>query len=322
MKLAVAGLALSHPEAFATIACRLGAVIDSVWDEDPARAEAFAAKFGCTVVSSPAQAAARRPDGAMVTCISADHGRVALPFLEAGVPAFVDKPFAISRADLDLLCGAAERTGTPLASSSSLRYAREYVTLRENLQAGRLGTALGGTAVVCHSIAGYLKPGNTWQDEIERGGGSIINMGIHGLEPLVAALGPGIASVSCCRAKLHLVDSQSEDMAVITLQWRDGKIGTVQLVCGSSAHGYQLTLYGSSACATATAPSAAVSLVGGSAFGTADHFEDYGYTGVVKAMLEMFATRLSPIPLAETREIALALLAARESAAKGCVLSL
>lgn len=317
MRIAVAGLSLSHPDSFCTIARRLGATVDCVWDYDPAKAAAFGEKFGCAVANSPDEAAARRADGALITCVSADHGKVALPFLEAGIPTFVDKPFAVNRADLDLLCCAAERTGTPLSSSSSLRFARDYQDLIAGMQAGRLGAPLGGSATVCHAITGYLKPGNTWQDEIDQGGGSIINMGVHGLEPLVAALGPGIASVECYSAKLAIFGSQSEDMAVIALQWHDGKVGTVHVVCGSSAHGYELTVWGSQASVRASAPSAGVQALGGAAFGTAEHLLDYGYTGLVTAMLRMFETGTPAVPLAETREIALALLAARKSAAEG-----
>lgn len=316
MKLAVAGLSLSHPEAFSTIAQRYGATIDSVWDYEPDRAAAFAAKFGCAVFQTPDEAASRRPDGAIITCVSADHGRIALAFLEAGIPTFVDKPFAISKADLDLLCDAAARTGTPLFSSSALRYARDYVDLMEQVQRGRIGTILGGSATVCHSIASYLKPGNTWQDEIERGGGSIINMGIHGLEPLVAALGPGIASVECYAAKLHLKASQSEDMAVLALQWADGRVGTVHIVCATSPGCYELTVFGTEGSLRAQAPSAGVQTLQGGALGTVDSGMDWGYDGLVRAMIQHFERR-APAPLSETREIALALLAARRSAAEG-----
>lgn len=322
MKIAVAGLALSHPRAFATIARQRGAMIDAVWDDDRDKAAVFAEQFDCAVVNSPAESAGRQPDGALVTCVSADHGRVSLPFLEAGVPTFVDKPFAVTRADLDLLCQSAARTGTPLASCSALRYARDYVALRESIRRDRLGALLGGAATVCHSITAYLQPGNTWQDEIARGGGSIVNMGIHGLEPLVALLGSGIAAVGCFSARRVLHASQSEDMAMIALQWRDGKTATVQVICASETHGYEVTIYGSKASARATAPSSAVQLLNGAALGTADHQADYGYTGTVQAMLEMFEHRTPPMPLTETREIILALLAARQSSATGRVVTL
>lgn len=322
MRIAVAGLALSHPEAFSRLAREQGAAIDSVWDPDRAKAEAFAAQFGCAVAESPAQAAARRPDGAMVTCVAADHLAVALPFLEGRVPTFVDKVLAVTPAGLAEFLAVRERTGTPLFSSSSLRYARDYVTVQELLTAGRAGTLLGAAATVCHTVEGYLQPGNTWQDEIHRGGGTIMGMGVHGVEPLVALLGPGVATVQCCRARRVLTGSQSEDTAVITLQWHDGKVGTVHIMGATKCHGYDLTVFGREACLRAEAPSAAVRTSGGAAFGTAHPLDDYGYTGLVRAMLSMFATGEEPVPLAETEEVVRILLAARLSAADGRVVRL
>jgi predicted dehydrogenase len=317
MRLAIVGLSLSHPEAFAAIAAGMGATVDSVWDYDRTKAEAFAAKWGGIVATSPAEAAARRPDGAMITCISSDHGRYGSTFLEAGVPTFVDKACAVSRADLDLLCSTAAATGTPFSSSSALRFARDYVALGQALRDGKLGTVLGASATVCHTIKAYLVPGNTWQDEVDKGGGSIINMGIHGVEPLVALLGPGLEAVHCFSGKRAILQSQSEDIAMISLRWRDGKVATVHVVCGSESDGYGLTVYGSKASVHAQAPSASVRLLDGAAFGGADPQDDWGYVGLVTAMLGMFAERRVPIPLQETREVALALLAARQSAAEG-----
>jgi predicted dehydrogenase len=322
MKIAVMGLALSHPEAFSVIARERGVTIDCVWDGDRDKADAFARRFDCAICATPEEAVQRRPDGALITCISADHGRISVPFLDAGIPVFVDKPFAVSRADLDLLCEATARTGTPLASCSALRYARDHVVVGEHLRAGRLGTILGATATVCHPITGYLKPGNTWQDEIALGGGSIINMGIHGVEPLVALFGPAIRSVCCFSAKRFLAASQSEDIATIALQWRDGTTASVQVVCGSEAHGYDLIVYGSAASVRASAPSMAVQAIDGTAFGTTNHHADYGYVGTVEAMCSLFERRASPIPLEETRAIILTLLAARQSSAEGRIVTL
>lgn len=317
MKIAVVGLSLSHPEAFVGIAAERGATVDSVWDYDPAKAAAFAARHGGVVAASPAEAAARRPDGAMITCISRDHGRCARPFLKAGVPTFVDKAFAVSQAGLAELCAVAAETGTPLMSSSALRYARDYVTLGDSLRAGKLGTVLGASAIVCHTIAPYLVPGNTWQDEVDLGGGSIINMGIHGVEPLVSLLGPGIEAVHCFSGKRAVLASQSEDMAMISLRWRDGKTATVHVVCGSESEAYGVTVFGSKASVQVQAPSSALRSIDGSAFGSPDYRPDWGYTGLVEAMLTMYQSRQAPIPLAETREVILTLLAARESAATG-----
>lgn len=53
------------------------------------------------------------------------HRAVAVPFLEAGVPVWIDKPLAASLADAEAIVAAAERGGTQLTSSSTLRWLRD-----------------------------------------------------------------------------------------------------------------------------------------------------------------------------------------------------
>src|SRR5262249_33727603 len=55
------------------------------------------------------------------------HWQRAQPFLEAGIPCFVDKPFACSVDDARRLGELAAKKRVPIFSSSSLRYAPEVV---------------------------------------------------------------------------------------------------------------------------------------------------------------------------------------------------
>ena len=53
MKIAVVGLAFSHPYSYTQILGRMGHTVSHVWDDDPARLAEFATRFGATPVSSP-----------------------------------------------------------------------------------------------------------------------------------------------------------------------------------------------------------------------------------------------------------------------------
>lgn len=50
------------------------------------------------------------------------HAGIALPFLAAGLPTFVDKPFADTLADATAMVRAAQASGAPLTSYSALRW--------------------------------------------------------------------------------------------------------------------------------------------------------------------------------------------------------
>ncbi len=93
------------------------------------------------------------------------HERLADLPLRSGKPTFIDKTFAPDRAAADRLFGLARAHGTPVFSSSALRYAPEYAAERERANGRRIET-------LC-----------------SQGPGRFGNYAIHQLEPIVALMG-------------------------------------------------------------------------------------------------------------------------------------
>ena len=69
-------------------------------------------------------------DGIMVTARHGDHHHeYALPYVKAGVPAFIDKPFTVGLDKADELMETAKTNGALLCGGSSLKYLDEMNTL-------------------------------------------------------------------------------------------------------------------------------------------------------------------------------------------------
>ncbi|MFI5728907.1 Gfo/Idh/MocA family protein [Kribbella sp. NPDC051587] len=62
------------------------------------------------------------------------HREHAVPFLEAGVPVWVDKPLAASTADARAILEAARRTSTPVTSYSAVRWVADADILAQGTQ--------------------------------------------------------------------------------------------------------------------------------------------------------------------------------------------
>ena len=92
----------------------------------PERIEGFTTqmkKFGVPLVEKPADMIGK-VDGMLIEAVDGTvHLERARPFLEAGIPCFVDKPYACSVDDAKKMAELAARKKLPLFSSSSLRYA-------------------------------------------------------------------------------------------------------------------------------------------------------------------------------------------------------
>jgi virulence factor len=113
------------------------------------------------------------------------HRPLAEPFLRAGVPAFVDKPMALTVADAMAMFDLAEKTGAALMSASALRFSAE---LQELL--GR-----------CSQLAAL-------SSVISIGPGDWYNYGVHAVEIAQAVAGNGAVWV-------HQHASEHRDVTVI-----------------------------------------------------------------------------------------------------------
>lgn len=241
LRFTVLGLALSHPYAFARHLEAGGHSIVAVWDPDTAKAAEYAAAHGCRVLSNPGEAAGAC-DAVIVTNVIANHAEAAKPYLEAGIPAFVDKFLSTDVREAEEMVALAQRAGGVLMSASCIRFMPPWRALEERVKSGAVGRPLTAEAVCFHDISGFREGPSAWQDDPALSGGSLMNMGIHCTDPLIAALGPDIAAVTASASKRVHEWSRSEDQAVILIRWKNGVIGTARIVCGSTVGGYGLSV--------------------------------------------------------------------------------
>ncbi|HIE28466.1 TPA: Gfo/Idh/MocA family oxidoreductase [Candidatus Poribacteria bacterium] len=171
-------------------------------------------EFGVELVDKPEDIIGK-VDGVLVESVDGSvHYERAKPFIEAGLPTYIDKPFACSVKDAKALVELADKNGVPLFSSSSLRYALEIVALKE--KEGEIGKVIGADT---YSPAS-LSPRNP----------GLFNYGIHAVEPLYALMGPGCESVRSV---------STEGVDVVTGLWKDGRVGVVRGIrAGSGGFGF------------------------------------------------------------------------------------
>lgn len=162
-------------------------------------------KLGVPLVDKPEEMIGK-VDAMLIEAVDGTvHYERAKPFLEAGLPCFIDKPFTCSVADAKKIIELAGKKKVPVFSSSSLRFAPEVVDFVADATRGKLvGCDVYGPAP--------LSP-------IPERNAGLFHYGIHGVEILYTLMGPGCQRVTCVHEK---------GTDVVTGTWKDGRLGTLR----------------------------------------------------------------------------------------------
>lgn len=208
----------------------------------------------------------KRVDAVMLTSVDGRvHLAQARPVIAARKPLFVDKPFAASVRDAKEMARLAREAGTPIFSSSSLRFNDDVQAIKRDPRVAEVRGAMAwGPAT--------LEPHHP----------DLFWYGIHTVEILYTFMGPGCERVT---------RTFTPGADLVSCQWKDGRIGVVRGI-RDSASAYGQVVFGPKAFVSVPAPEAAAGGVKRS-----------GYYGLVTAAIEFFRTGKSPVPIEETIEI-------------------
>ncbi|MEU5154108.1 Gfo/Idh/MocA family oxidoreductase [Glycomyces sp. NPDC021274] len=219
------GIAGAHAAALADLPDRVE--IAAVADLDSQRAAAFAERFAIPAVYPDAEAlfAGEALDLVHICTPPVSHAPLAITAMRAGVPALVEKPTALSLAEMDELAAVHAETGVPVLTVFQHRFGAAAVRLRALAASGKLGRPLVAT---CETLwyrddAYFAVPWRgRWENE---GGGPTMGHGIHQFDLLLSILGPW-AEVTAMAGRLSR-PTDTEDVSTALLRFENGCLATV-----------------------------------------------------------------------------------------------
>ncbi|MBN1437182.1 MAG: Gfo/Idh/MocA family oxidoreductase [Sedimentisphaerales bacterium] len=209
MKIGIIGAENSHTAAIATIINIWGKIkdcsVDYVWGETAAYAKA-AAKAGKIkkIVTDPKDMLGK------IDAVIVDHRhpkyhlKAVLPFVKAGVPTFVDKPFCYRAAEGKEFLAIAKKHKTPVTSFSVLPHQKSFARFLKKIE--QMGEIVAGDT---YGASDFTNP---W--------GGVFFYGIHQLDVALKAFGYDVASVQVIK---------NGDGATGQLIYPKGKIVTMHM---------------------------------------------------------------------------------------------
>lgn len=202
LRVAVVGaghLGRIHAKIYADdVLCRLVAVVDP----NAERAQAVAAGTGCTALESVAQLPGDL-DAVSIAAPTALHAEVAIPLLERGVPALIEKPLAATVAQADAILAAARRGGTTVAVGHVERFQPGLRKVRE--------MGLRPRFIECHRLA----PFSFRSLDV----GVVLDLMIHDLDLVLDLVGSEVARFDAAGGAIL---TEKEDVASVRLVFENG----------------------------------------------------------------------------------------------------
>jgi predicted dehydrogenase len=159
--------------------------IVAIWGEDAARTQEVVERFGQIPVAGNPVDFRGDVDAAVIVARDGNrHLELARPFIEEGMPVFIDKPLACSVADARAILNAAKQSGSRVMSASALRWQPDTEAVERKV------AALGGPISV--TATGTFYPDSPY-------GGSFF-YGIHAAELAVQFAGGAVEDITVERA--------------------------------------------------------------------------------------------------------------------------
>lgn len=235
IRFAIVGCGGAAVPVAAALAASTVASLGSVYDLDPRLAAELGSIHGAACAPSLEALLADATIDAVYIAVPHDLlAPLTHQALTSGKHALVEKPLALSLADVDALTALATQRRLALGVFYELRHAGQVAQARELVAAGAIGRVIGlRIQTLIDKADSYWRLGlsgrsaNPWRAQARRAGGGVVLMNSsHQLDAARAITGLDVVSVSAHTATL-VADVEVEDLAAATLRYSNGALGSL-----------------------------------------------------------------------------------------------
>jgi predicted dehydrogenase len=193
-----------------------GAKVVAIWGQEAERTQKVATNGRIDTIVAAPEAMIGQVDA--VFCVTRHgglHRELVTPYLEAGIPVFIDKPLAVDPDDAREIVRVAQAKGVPFSSFSTVRFSQS--TQAFAAEAAKLGGVRVG------SYTGPATRRNIY--------GGIIFYAIHSIEMMLMIQGTGVIWVDAQEGPA--LDADGNGNISVTCAYGDGALGTLALTVDS-----------------------------------------------------------------------------------------
>jgi len=203
------------------------ATLAAVCDANTERAQAAGEKYRVPWFTDPNDIFEVPFDLASVCTPSGTHKDIALTALRHSRHVLIEKPLALTSADVGEVMSAAAHAGLLVTTVFHNRFNDAVLATRAPLQDGHFGEIRYASAVArWYRDQSYYQ--GTWRGTALLDGGVLLNQGIHYVDMLLHTIGSRPISVYCKTARL-VHDIETDDFGLLVIEFEDGSVGTIEV---------------------------------------------------------------------------------------------
>lgn len=226
MKIALLGAWHVHASGYVRQALDNGAEVIGCWDEDAAKAQPIADKYGLPIYESREALLASDAEGVIICSSSDRHTEDILAAAKSGKDIFTEKVLALTTEECLQIRAAVEEAGVRFVISLVQKFTAGPTTVKEIVDNGEIGTINYLRFRNCHNgSTGNWLPLHFFNAK-ECGGGAMIDLGAHGMYLTDWFLGIPESAVSTFTVfdDNPLNTDHLEDNAVTLMKYKNGCI--------------------------------------------------------------------------------------------------
>ncbi len=214
-----------------TLATMPGAELVAVCDAAAGTRDKIAKQYPAILVTPDVDALLKKVEAVVIAAPAITHADLARQAIAAGIPALVEKPFALSVRDAEDVAARADKAGVPLLAGHLLEYHPVVEKLREMITAGAFGQ-------VYYLYGQRVNLGQVRPDE-----NALWSFGPHDVSVALFLMGQAPATVSA--SGRSYLQPGIEDVVFLTMEFASGVIAHVQLSWLDPHKERKLTVVGS-----------------------------------------------------------------------------
>ena len=171
------------------------------------------------------------------------HAQIALDCIDFGVNVIIEKPIAMSMADVEEIIRRSGQKGVKVSVCHQNRFNPAVQATRKALEAGRFGKLSHGSIHVRWNRNRDYYSQAPWRGTWAQDGGCLMNQCIHGIDLLRWMMGDEVDEVyGVTRQQFHDY-LECEDVGMAVVKFKNGAIGTIEGTTNVYPQNLEETLY-------------------------------------------------------------------------------